>query len=517
MSGQTFTDAERRLTLIALVIVFLLSALDQTIVSTAMPRIIAELNGLTLYSWVTTAYLLTSTVGVPIWGKLGDIYGRKPVLLASILIFLAGSWLSGLSGEFGDVLGMKGMVQLIVFRALQGIGGGGLFTVAFAIIADLFPPRERAKFSGLFGSVFGFASVVGPLIGGYFTDHGTVHLGPHVIAGWRWVFYVNLPLSLLSLFMILVKMPPLEHRRSGAIDYLGAILLIAAFVPLLLVLSLGGHSFAWDSGRSIGLFAGAAVALALFLYVESRVGNPILPLRLFRNRVFALSNLAGFLLSMAFLGVVTFLPLYIQLGLGVDATTSGLATLPMMGGLIVASTAAGQIVSRSGRYKPMLIAGAVLLMAGVWLLSQVTAHTTLPDLCWRTAVVGLGLGPSQSLFNIAIQSAVEARDIGVATSSNQFFRQIGATIGAAVFGALLTYRLASTGQGVDLGALQGMALKASVGGPRHADPALATALTHAITGVFTAGLVVIALGLVVTLLLPEIPLRGRGPVEKEAV
>src|SRR6478752_919606 len=200
MTAQTFTDTERRTTLAGLLIVFLLSALDQTVVSTAMPRIIAELNGLTLYAWVTTAYLLSSTVMVPIWGKLGDIYGRKPVLLAGIGIFLAGSWLSGLSGEFGPVLGMSGMVQLIVFRALQGIGGGALFTTAFAIIADLYPPRERGKFAGIFGSVFGVASVLGPLIGGYFTDHGTVHLGAHVIAGWRWVFYVNLPLSLLSLF-----------------------------------------------------------------------------------------------------------------------------------------------------------------------------------------------------------------------------------------------------------------------------------------------------------------------------
>jgi EmrB/QacA subfamily drug resistance transporter len=512
MTAQTFTDTERRLTLAALMIVFLLSALDQTVVSTAMPRIIAELNGLTLYAWVTTAYLLTSTVMVPIWGKLGDIYGRKPVLLAGIAIFLAGSWLAGLSGEFGDILGLNGMVQLIVFRALQGIGGGALFTTAFAIIADLYPPRERSKFAGLFGSVFGLASVLGPLIGGYFTDHGTVHIGGHVIAGWRWVFYVNLPLSLLSLFMILVKMPPLEHRRSGAVDYLGAILLVAAFVPLLLALSLGGHDFAWSSPQSLFLFAFAAVALAGFLWAEGRVSNPILPLRLFANKVFAGANAAGFLLSMAFLGVVTFLPLYMQLGLGVNATTSGLAILPLMGGLIVSSTLAGQLVSRSGRYKPMLIVGAVLLMAGFWLLSRVSIHTTLPDLCWRMAVVGLGLGPSQSLFNIAIQSAVEPRDIGVATSSNQFFRQIGSTIGVALFGALLTHRLGHEGLGLDLGALQGMALKATAqGAARHVDPALAQVLTHALSGVFFGGVLVVGLGLAVTLLLPEITLRGRGP------
>jgi EmrB/QacA subfamily drug resistance transporter len=523
MTAQTFTDTERRLTLAALMIVFLLSALDQTVVSTAMPRIIAELNGLALYSWVTTAYLLTSTVMVPIWGKLGDIYGRKPILLAGIAIFLAGSWLSGLSGEFGTVLGVNGMVQLIVFRALQGIGGGALFTTAFAIIADLYPPRERGKFAGIFGSVFGLASVLGPLIGGYFTDHGTVHIGSHLVAGWRWVFYVNLPLSLLSLFMILVKMPALEHRRSGSVDYLGALLLVATFVPLLLALSLGGHSFAWSAPQSLALFAGAAVGLALFLLAETKVSNPILPLALFRNRVFTTANLAGFLISMAFLGVVTFLPLYMQLGLGVDATTSGLAILPLMAGLIVSSTIAGQLVSRIGRYKPLMITGAVLLIIGVWLLSRVTNHTTLPDLCWRMAIVGLGLGPGQSLFNLAAQNAVEPRDIGVATSSNQFFRQIGSTIGVALFGALLTHRLASLGQGADLGALQGLALKATAtGGARHAvDGALSLAMTHAITGVFAAGLAVIVLGLVVILFIPELPLRshqpaGAGVVEKGA-
>ncbi|MDB5456079.1 MAG: drug resistance transporter, EmrB/QacA subfamily, partial [Caulobacter sp.] len=471
MDSQTFTDDERRLTLAALMIVFLLSALDQTVVSTAMPRIIAELKGLALYSWVTTAYLLTSTVMVPIWGKLGDIYGRKPVLVAGIVIFLAGSWLSGLSGEFGPILGVDGMVQLILFRALQGIGGGALFTTAFAIIADLYPPRERGKFAGIFGSVFGLASVLGPLIGGYFTDHGTVHIGSHVVAGWRWVFYVNLPLSLLSLFMILVKMPVLAHRRSGAVDYPGALLLVVAFVPLLLALSLGGHSFGWGSPQSLGLFGGAAIALLLFVAVERRVSNPILPLALFRNRVFSTSNLAGFLISMAFLGVVTFLPLYMQLGMGVDATTSGLAILPLMGGLIISSTVAGQLVSRLGRYKPLMIAGAVLLLVGVWLLSRVTIHTTLPDLCWRMLIVGLGLGPGQSLFGLAAQNAVSPRDIGVATSSNQFFRQIGSTIGVALFGALLTHRLADSGQGMDLGALQGLALRATATGARHAaDP-----------------------------------------------
>jgi uncharacterized membrane protein len=298
------------------------------------------------------------------------------------------------------------------------------------------------------------------------------------------------------------------------VDYVGALLLVAAFVPLLLVLSLGGHSFAWSSPQSLGLFAGAAAALVLFLLVEQRVSNPILPLRLFGNRVFTIANLAGFLISMAFLGEITFLPLYLQLGLGVAATTSGLAMLPLMAGLIVTSTIAGQLVSRIGRYKPFMIVGGVLLLIGIWLLSRVTVHTTLPDLCWRMAIVGLGLGPGQSLFNVASQNAVEVRDIGVATSTGQFFRQIGATMGVAMFGALLTHRLAHEGQGLDLGALQGLALRATAtGAARHADPVLALALTHAITGVVTAGLVVVAAALAAILMIPELPLRGRQPVQ----
>lgn len=512
-TGQTFTDAERRLTLTALMIVFLLSALDQTIVSTAMPRIISELNGLNLYSWVTTSYLLTSTVMVPIWGKLGDIFGRKPVLITGISIFLAGSWLSGLAGEFGTILGMPGMVQLIVFRALQGIGGGALFTTAFAIIADLYPPRERGKFAGIFGSVFGLASVLGPIIGGYFTDHGTVQIGTQTIAGWRWVFYVNLPLSLLSLFMVIVKMPKLEHRRAGKIDFLGAGLLIAAFVPLLLALSLGGHNFAWSSPQSLGLFALAAVSLIAFVIAETKVSNPILPMHLFQNKVFTTANTAGFLISMAFMGVVMFLPLFLQLGRGVPATVSGMTMLPLMAGLIISSTVAGQMVSKTGKYKPFMIAGAVILLVAVFLLHDLSKIHSLPLLCALLAFVGLGLGPGQSLFNIATQNAVDPRDIGVATSSNQFFRQIGSTVGAALAGTMLTARLASLpGGGLDLGKLEGMAVKAAASGQAaHADPVLQGALINAVSGVMVAALFVIAAGLVVILMIPALPLRSHQP------
>ncbi len=437
-----FTKQEKTITLVALMVVFLLSALDQTIVSTAMPRIIEQLNGLSLYSWVTTAYLLASTVMVPIYGKLSDLYGRKPILLVGVSLFLLGSALCGMSGEpwFGGLFG-GGMVQLIVFRALQGLGGAALFTSAFAIIADMFPPAERAKFGGLFGAVFGLSSVLGPLVGGFLTDHGSVSLLGYHIEGWRWVFYVNLPLGLLSLFLIVAKMPRLTHRALGKVDIPGALLILTTTVPLLLALTWGGTTYAWDSARILTLFAVSVVSLALFIWVESRNKDAILPLSLFRIPVFTFSNLAGFVIGMAFLGVVMFLPLFMQTVLGISATNSGFSLLPLMAGLILASIVSGQLVARTGNYKPFMIGGGVILIVGVWLLTGIGVNTTVWDLAWRMFIVGLGLGPSQSLYNLAVQNAVPMTQMGIATSSSQFFRQIGSTIGTAIFGTLLLSNL----------------------------------------------------------------------------
>ncbi len=434
----------RRITVIALVIVLLLGALDQTIVSTAMPRIVAELKGLELYAWVTTVYLLSSTVMVPIWGKLGDLYGRKVILMWGVAIFILGSALCGLAGEFGrlPVLG-GGMTQLIVFRGLQGIGGGALFTSAFAVIADLYPPRERGKMSGYFGSVFALASIIGPVIGGFFTEHGTLHLGGLVIAGWRWVFYVNLPLSGLALFMIATKTPLLKAGKGGRVDVLGALLVVTGFVPLLLALSWGGHVYAWNSPLELGLFALTGVSLALFAFVELSVKEPLLPLDLFKNKVFSLANGASFVISMAFFGAITFLPLYLQLGLGASATKSGLTMLPLMFGLILASTISGRMVTQFGRYKPMMVVGGVVMMVGIVLMTQVGPETSILGISWRVFILGVGLGPAQGLFALAIQNAVPMDRLGVVTSSNQFFRQIGSTVGVALFGAVMTRALAS--------------------------------------------------------------------------
>jgi EmrB/QacA subfamily drug resistance transporter len=437
------TDAQKRVILLALAVVLLLSALDQTIVATAMPRIIEQLQGLPLYAWVTTAYMLTSTVTVPIYGKLSDLYGRRPILIFGVLLFLAGSMLCGVSGEFGElpVLG-GGMVQLIVFRAVQGLGGGALTTCTFAIIADLFPPRERGRLYGVFGSVFGLATVIGPFIGGFFADYGTVTVLGHEVAGWRWVFYVNLPLGLLALFMILYRMPPLKRGAGGRVDYAGAALLVLAFTPILLALSLGGIDYPWGSPRIIGLFATGAIALLLFLLVESRTAEALLPLHLFRVPTFRVATLAYFVVSMAFLGIVMFMPLYMQVVQGISATDSGLAMLPLMAGFFVSGTVCGRMVARTGRYKPFMICGGAVLIVGVVLLSRIGPATSTQDLAWRLLLTGLGLGPTQTLFSLVIQNAAPARELGVATSVSQFSRQIGATVGVAIFGTVLLHNLA---------------------------------------------------------------------------
>lgn len=442
MTDISVTPAEKRLTLAALAVVVLLSALDQTVVSTAMPRIIEQLQGLSMYAWVTTAYMLTSTVSVPIYGKLSDQYGRKGILILGVVLFLAGSALCGLSGEFGalPLLG-GGMMQLIVCRAIQGLGAGALMTVSFAIMADLYPPRERGRLFGVFGSVFGIATVVGPFIGGFLTDHGTFMLAGHEVAGWRWVFYVNLPLGLLALFMIMYRMPVLRHGAGGRIDYLGAVLVVLTAATLLLGLTLGGTSYPWDSPHIIGLFAVGGVSLVIFLWIETHATHPILPLHLFRVHAFRVAALASFVMSTAFLGVVMFMPLYMQVVQGINATQSGFALFPLMGGLIVSSIVCGRLVTRTGRYKPFMIAGGVVLIGGVIALTGIGPDTTSLDLAWRLAITGVGLGPAQTLFSLVIQNSAPPTEIGVATSMGQFSRQMGATVGVAIFGTFLTHGL----------------------------------------------------------------------------
>ncbi len=381
--------------------------------------------------------------------------------------------------------------------------------------------------SGYFGSVFALASVVGPVIGGFFTEHGTVHLGGLTIAGWRWVFYVNLPLSALALFMIVARTPGLKAGRGGKVDVLGAILVVTAFVPLLLALSWGGHQHPWASPEILGLFATTAVSLGLFALVELRVSEPLLPLDLFRNRVFTLGNSAAFVISMAFFGAITFVPLYLQLGLGVSATQSGMTMLPMMFGLILSATISGRLVTRLGRYKPMMIFGAVMMLAGVFCMTQMGPHTRALGVAWRVFVLGVGLGPAQGLFALAVQNAVPVERLGVATSSSQFFRQIGSTVGVAVFGAVMTQVLAAEltkagghGGSINLDQLQALAVSQTqhgVGAQQlTVDPVLMLAFARAIVDLFWVGAGLAVIGLVLILLLPELPLRQRGHAEPVA-
>jgi EmrB/QacA subfamily drug resistance transporter len=513
------TPEEKRLTFIALMIVFLLSALDQTIVSTAMPTIVSELKGLDLYAWVTTSYLLTSTVMVPIWGKLGDLYGRKLILVIGIIVFVVGSWLCGIAGEFGDmpIVG-DGMMQLIVFRGIQGIGGGALFTTAFATIADLFPPRERGKYAGLFGAVFGLASVVGPIVGGYFTDNGSTTIFGMYVAGWRWVFYLNLPLSVIALAMIGWKMPNLGHTGGGRIDYTGAVLVVISIGALMLALSWGNEK-GWASTEVLSLFAVALVVGLAFLFVEHRDKEPILPLSLFKIPAFTSTTIASFINAMAFMGTIVYLPLYLQLGLGMQATNSGLLLLPLMAGLILSATLSGRFVTRTGKYKGMMFAGAATQILGIYLMSQLTVDAGERDVIWRLFIVGIGLGPSQSLFNMVSQSAAPIRQVGVATSTGMFLRQCGGMIGVSIFGALLTSKLSESlahlvpGGKVDLGQMERFALtaRANGGGGFSIPPQVAQAFSDSMSFIFAGSLLILAAALVAIFFVPQITLRGRGP------
>ncbi len=456
------SNRDRVFTLTGILLAMFLAALDQTIVATALPRIVADLGGLERYAWVFTAYLVGSTVLVPIYGKLADMFSRRAIELWAISVFLAGSFLSGLSGEFGKLplLG-DGMNQLIAFRALQGIGAAGLLGLAFIIIADLFPPAERGKYQGLTGGIFGIASVFGPLIGGLLTDHGGAIIPG--IAGWRWVFYVNLPFGILALIFVVTRMPPLlPQGEKGWLDPLSVALLIGGLVPLVLSLQLDKTAHPWGAPLTIVLLAGGALMTALFVLRSLRVPNPILDMKLFRNRVFSTSNVAGFFMGAAFLSIVAFLPLFMVNVVGVSATSAGFSLVPLSLGVVFGSIVSGQIVSRVGRYRVLLLVGGFILMVGVFLLSRMDATVAFWQVAVYMAVAGLGLGPSLPLYTLAVQNAVDVRRVGQATSAVQFFRQIGGAFGTALLGTVLTTTLL-TSIALDMPAGLGAA-PAAVGG-----------------------------------------------------
>ncbi|MEJ2666859.1 MAG: MDR family MFS transporter [Deinococcales bacterium] len=435
---------DKTLILVGILLALFLGALDQTIVATALPRIVEDLNGLKRYAWVATAYLLASTALVPIYGKLADTVSRKSIEIFSVVTFLLGSFLSGLSGEFGHlpVLG-DGMSQLIIFRGLQGIGGAGLFSMAFIIIADLFPPNVRGRYQGLVGATFGIASVIGPWLGGLLTDYaGGIIPG---VAGWRWVFYVNVPTGAVALWFLLTRMPPLRPSQDHKpMDVLGATLLIAGLVPIVLALQLDKSTYPWGGAVTLALLGGGALMLVGFVARSLRSANPILDMSLFKNRVFSTANLALFFLGGAFLSLVIFLPLFMVNVVGVSATRAGLSLIPLSLGLVVGSVISGQLVSRFGRYRLLMLIGAAILFVGVLLLSRMGPGVPYLRVTAFMVIAGLGVGPSMPLYPLAIQNAVDFRRIGQATSASQFFRQIGGTVGAAVMGTVLAGSLTAS-------------------------------------------------------------------------
>jgi EmrB/QacA subfamily drug resistance transporter len=475
----------------------LLAALDQTIVATALPTIAGDLHDLSRLSWVVTAYLLASTVSTPLWGKLGDLYGRKAFFQAAIVIFLIGSVLSGLS---------QSMTELIAFRALQGIGGGGLMVGAQTIVGDVVPPRERGRYQGFFGAVFGVTSVLGPLIGGFFVD----------TLSWRWVFYVNLPIGVVALIVVAAVLPGRLGRDKHKIDYLGTVMIGGAATSLVLLTSLGGVTFGWGSAPIITLAVLGAAFIVGFVIAERRAAEPVLPLHLFRMRVFTAASAIGFVVGFAMFGALTYLPQYMQIVKGVSPTSSGLRLLPLMAGLLLTSIGTGQLISRWGRYKVFPVVGTALMTLGLYLLSHLAPDTSAGAASLYMFVLGVGIGATMQVLVIAVQNAVEYADLGAGTSGQTFFRSIGGSFGTAVFGAIfdnvLPGHLASALHGLTLPPGVGITSGASPAVLAKLPPPLHTALiagySASIRDVFLAAVPVGALAFVLTFTLKELPLRS---------
>jgi len=490
----------------ALMLGMFLASLDQTIVSTALPTIVGELGGLDHLSWVVTAYLLASTVSTPLYGKLGDMLGRKPVFIAAIVIFLVGSMLSGLS---------QTMLQLILFRALQGLGAGGLIVGAQAILADIIPPRRRGRYMGLMGAVFAVSSVAGPLLGGFLVDN----------LSWRWVFYVNMPIGALALVIVITRLhlhvPHSRHR----IDYLGAGLLTGGVGALILATTWGGTQYPWGSAEIVGLAVAGVVLLAGFVWQESRAAEPIIPLRLFHSGTFRLSTSMAFMVGMAMFGAIIYLPLFLQLVYGASPTSSGLRMIPLMAGLLVAAILSGRAITRYGRYKIYPVTGTAVLVLGMYLLSRLTPESDAWVASIYMAVVGIGLGLVMQVLVLILQNDARPEDMGVVTSTATFFRSVGGSFGVALFGTIFASRLAAELQRLPADVV------AKLGDVGNIDPARAKQLppevhadllqvfSNALHGVFLWGMAIAIVPAVLAWFLKEVPLRttlGRGapPIEE---
>ncbi|MBV8561843.1 MAG: MFS transporter [Actinobacteria bacterium] len=484
----------------------LLAALDQTIVSTALPTIVGDLGGLNRLSWVVTAYILAQTISTPLYGKLGDLYGRKKLFQVAIVIFLIGSVLCGIAQD---------MTELIGFRALQGLGAGGLMTGAFAIIGDVVPPRERGRYQGYMGGVFAISSVVGPLIGGFLVDN----------LSWRWVFYVNLPVGAVALVVVAAVLPQLQGRRAHRLDLVGAFLLAVGAGLLTLALTWGGTTYPWGSGTIVAIFAVGVVALVLFAFQERRAAEPIIPPHLFRNRIFDSSAAMGFLVACAMFGAIVYLPLFLQVVHGVTPTSSGLRLLPLMGGLLVASIGSGRAISAIGRYRMFPIVGCAVMTVGMALLSRLQVSTPYWKLAVSMGVLGFGMGLVMPVLVLAVQNAVDPKDMGAATSSTTFFRSIGGSFGVAIFGAIFANRLGywlprELPRRAGLHAQQAATLLHSPPAKLRAlPPAVHTGLVQAFGNslhtVFLWAVPFGALAFLASLTLREVPLRERDTLPRE--
>lgn len=499
-----------RIVLFGLMIAMMLAMLDNMIVSTALPRIVGEFGGLDHFTWVVTAYVLGTTVSTPIWGKLGDLFGRKSIFLTSVVIFLVGSALCGMAGS--NLLGGPddGMAELIAFRAVQGLGAGGLLVGVLAIIGDLVPPRERGRYQGMIAGIMAIALVAGPLVGGFITDH----------LSWRWAFYVNLPLGGVALVLLVATLRLPRYRTEHRIDWLGAALLAVGITAMVLITTWGGNEYAWRSPQIVGLVSLAVVALAAFAVVELRAVEPILPLGLFVNRNFALISAIGFLLGFAMFGAMSFLPLYQQTVQGASATESGLLLLPLMFGMLVVSLAVGRTITRTGRYRVFPILGGVVMSAGMALLTSLDAQIGRTESSLYLFVLGVGMGFLMQTTMLIAQNSVDQRDLGAASGAATFFRSIGGSFGISLFGAVFASRLAGSpaggafgggeaGTAMDLATLQEL--------PATARELVFGGLADAISHVFLWALLFTLVVPVLAWFVKEIPLRTEnipGPADE---